>query len=174
MAVYAPALLPKDAQESNQLQGSASGSTDLEKIRDVLQSLPNLRSAVIPYPGLSGVKSQIGSSIEELLREQTSQRHEPTLREQFESLAAEWKADHIFTSSPTEVALHDSYQRIIGMGPAALPFILNDLSNKCAAHWLWALQAITGEDAVLPENRGPIDVMCEDWRRWGRRHGYRC
>lgn len=90
------------------------------------------------------------------------------LRGQFRQLARWWKRDTEYQSSPTRIAMHPAYQRIIGMGRDALPFILKDL-EATQAPWFWALQAITGEEPVPEEDRGHIDRMTRAWLRWGMR-----
>lgn len=40
--------------------------------------------------------------------------------------------------------MHPAYQQIIGMGPAVVPLLLNDLV-RTRSHWFWALRAITGK-----------------------------
>jgi len=94
----------------------------------------------------------------------TSERATP--RGRFQQLTRWWKRDTEYQSSPTRIAMHPAYQRIIGMGPAALPFILKDL-EATQAPWFWALHAITGEDPVPAEDRGYIDRMARAWVRWG-------
>lgn len=66
--------------------------------------------------------------------------------------------------------MHPAYQAIIGMGPDALPFILEDLRQN-AGHWYWALKAISNEDPVVPRDRGSIRNMKTAWLRWGETKG---
>lgn len=121
-------------------------------------------------PGVSPSAAVIDESITEAYRHWlgtlTSQRGD--MEEEFRGLAAEWKADTEFQSSVTRIAMHPSYQRIVGMGPAALPLILRDLE---ATHdpWFWALRAISGIDPVPPDDRGYIDRMVRAWIGWGIR-----
>lgn len=89
----------------------------------------------------------------------------------FSILKAKWEADTALLSSITEIALHPSYQQIIGMGNNAVPLILAELRRN-PGHWFWALKAVTGEDPVLPEQRGRIKEMTEAWLLWGHRQGY--
>lgn len=84
----------------------------------------------------------------------------------FRHLAAWWKRDTEFQSSPSRIALHPGYQRIIGMGREALPLILRDL-EATHAPWFWALQAISGDDPVRMGDHGYIDRMTRAWMRWG-------
>lgn len=90
------------------------------------------------------------------------------LEAEFNLLAARWKADTEFQSSPTRIATHPAYQRIIGMGKEALPLILHDL-QETHAPWFWALRAISGEDPVPDEDRGYTDRMVRAWLQWGTR-----
>jgi hypothetical protein len=84
----------------------------------------------------------------------------------FRHLAAWWKHDTEFQSSPTRTAMHPAYQRIIGMGREVLPLILRDL-EATQAPWFWALQAIAGTDPIPVSDRGYIDRMTRAWIRWG-------
>lgn len=89
----------------------------------------------------------------------------------FHQLAEQWNAETAHLSSATQMAMHPAYQRIIGMGPAVLPFIFRELEKK-PDHWYWALRAITGEDPVPPEYAGKIAKMAEVWLSYAREHGY--
>jgi hypothetical protein len=42
-----------------------------------------------------------------------------------------------------------------------------------AGYWFWALQSITGENPVKPEQRGRLTQMAEAWIQWGKEYGYR-
>lgn len=93
-----------------------------------------------------------------------------SIEEIFYSNLTRWKNDTKFTSSTHDLILHPSYQRILGLGPAALPFILRELQEN-GGHWFWALQAITGENPVPPENTGRVKKMAAAWIEWGRSRG---
>jgi len=97
-------------------------------------------------------------------------RSEQDLREQFGRLAAEWKKQSLLLSNPAQMALLKPYQQIIGMGPSALPFILEALQRE-PDHWFWALEAITGENPVPPDAAGATRRMAEAWVDWGRARG---
>ena len=94
----------------------------------------------------------------------------PDLVTEFSELAATWQKEMTFSSSITEIAMHPAYQRIVGMGPAALPLILRELEHQ-PHHWFWALKAITGADPVKPEDRGRIQRMAEAWLQWAKEEG---
>jgi hypothetical protein len=87
----------------------------------------------------------------------------------FQELAAKWRKETKHTSSLTRIILHPAYQKIIGMGPVAIKFILQELQQK-PLHWFWALESITGENPVQPED--DFDQAVEAWLQWGREHGF--
>lgn len=89
------------------------------------------------------------------------------LRERFTYLADVWRRETAFEASVTRRAIHWSYQQIIGMGPAALPMIFEELASY-EDDWFWALTAIAGEDVArgadtLPDAR-------QRWLEWAGRH----
>lgn len=98
-------------------------------------------------------------------------RQQTDLLVRFSTLRTAWEADTATLSSTTAIAMHPAYQQIIGMGPDAIPLILQELERK-PGHWFWALKSITGEDPVLPEHRGQIAQMTESWLKWGDQQGY--
>jgi len=90
-----------------------------------------------------------------------------TLAAEFDALLNVWKAETQFLSG-ANIELHPAYQRIIGLGKPALPFILRDL-KATGDHWFWALEAITGEDPAMGTNSIPAAAAA--WIHWGERHG---
>jgi hypothetical protein len=95
----------------------------------------------------------------------------PTSTQEFAQLAERWKAETAHLSLVTKAAMHPAYQRIIGLGPAALPLILRELRDE-PRQWFWALKAISGEDPVGPADRGNVSKMREAWLAWGMAHGH--
>lgn len=87
--------------------------------------------------------------------------------ERFGRLVRQWREDTQWLSSTTEIAMHPAYQAVIGMGPDALPMILEDLRNN-SGYWYWALKAISNEDPVPPSDRGAIKKMKNAWIQWGK------
>ena len=61
-------------------------------------------------------------------------RQPPSLEQTFHELVATWRKETRFTSSVTDMAMHRSYQRIIGLGPAAVPLLLRELERQ-PDHW---------------------------------------
>ena len=90
---------------------------------------------------------------------------------QFQRLTVKWKAECPPTSSSEKLAMHPLYQRIIGLGPDALPSLFREL-ERSPHLWYWALRAITGENPVAPSNRGNLKAMAEDWLAWAKANGY--
>jgi len=89
--------------------------------------------------------------------------------QEFNSLATQWRRETGMMSMIHKKAMHPAYQRIIGMGKVALPFIFRELKER-GGHWLWALCSITGEDAAKPEHN--LKQAVEAWLEWGKKHGY--
>lgn len=101
----------------------------------------------------------------------------PTLAEtstetssRFQSLAAEWKRKSRYMSNTAQTAILPSYQRIIGMGMDAVPFILKELERE-PDQWFWALEAITEADLVPVEAKGKVAHMANAWIDWGKQRG---
>lgn len=94
--------------------------------------------------------------------------------EKFQLLASEWKVKRGAMSSITEMSMLEPYQRIIGMGHDALPFILSQLKTEGddPDQWFWALKMITASDPVRPEHKGDYLAMAQDWIAWGESEGY--
>ncbi len=93
------------------------------------------------------------------------------VRERFQQLVGQWKEESLYLSNSVKMAMLKPYQRIIGMEPAVVPLILEELQRE-PDHWFWALESITQEDPVPTEARGRIEDMAEAWIAWGRQQGY--
>ena len=63
----------------------------------------------------------------------------------FERLRSWWLSETGHLSDLNRVCAHPAYQQIIGLGPAVLPRLIQELQQR-PAHWFTALSAITGED----------------------------
>lgn len=75
----------------------------------------------------------------------TRRKETSTLADRFKQLAAKWRDETIFSSSIQSTVLNAHYQSIIGMGPAVVPFIFEELKTN-GGHWYWALQSILGQN----------------------------
>ena len=89
----------------------------------------------------------------------------------FHRLKEKWDAETAFLSSVSDIVMHPAYQQIIGMGPAAIPFILREMSVK-QGQWFWALKSVTNEDPVKSEHRGIVAEMSRAWLQWGKKRGF--
>jgi len=87
----------------------------------------------------------------------------------FEHLAEQWRRDTALFSSLTDIVLHPSYQRIIGLGQKVVPLILAELDSE-PDHWFWALVAITGKDVAAGSDS--VNEASRLWTAWGRRHAF--
>lgn len=83
----------------------------------------------------------------------------------FRELAAEWHTRTGIDSNIQRKVLDRAYQRIIGLGPQVVPYILDDLA-LAPDHWFWALTALVGQDMAA----GQVSVRsaAEAWLAWGR------
>lgn len=88
--------------------------------------------------------------------------------EKFLRLVNQWRRETRHVSSIYEKSMNMAYQKIIGMGHEALPYILRDF-EQTHDDWLWALQAIT--DAApdpMPEQYEDFGEVVEAWLNWAR------
>ena len=90
---------------------------------------------------------------------------------QFYTLANQWREETGHLSSVTQMANHSAYRKIIGMGEAVIPLLLNELVEY-PDHWFMALQSISGDNPVPEEYAGRFLKMSEYWLEWGREKGY--
>ncbi len=100
----------------------------------------------------------------------TIRADEPSeLAQRFAEFAGKWRRETAVLSNVHRIILHPAYQRIIGLGPDAVPLILKELSQR-SGHWFWALHAITGEDPVT--SGATFKEAVDTWLNWGRAKGY--
>src|SRR5580704_3712676 len=89
----------------------------------------------------------------------------------FLALVRSWREERGPSSSTTDLAMCPSYQRIIGLAPAAVPLLLREVERH-PDHWFWALKAITGAGPVPEASRGKVREMARYWLDWGRTQGH--
>lgn len=92
----------------------------------------------------------------------------------FQQLALVWKSERTATSLVTDIIIHPAYQKIIGMGEKAIPFIIAALRSEGDEpdHWFWALRVLTGENPVEARDQGNLVGMAKAWIRWAEIEGY--
>lgn len=124
------------------------------------------RSSV--FHGLShGISFYWSSSFQgkiESIEERSSDTHAV-----FIELVQSWKRDTEFVSTTEHMILHESYQRIIGLGPSVVPLLLQELKRE-PDHWFWALESITRVNPA--EGADTFDDTVTAWLDWGARLGY--
>ena len=91
--------------------------------------------------------------------------------DKFYTLATEWQSEVGGMSSTAQMSQHPAYQQIINMGSQVVPLLLSEL-KKNPLYWLAALNAITGENPIKPEQRGRVKQMASAWIKWGEDRGY--
>lgn len=92
-----------------------------------------------------------------------------SVRARFDQLRKEWANASALLGSPTEMFMHPAYQQIIGLGPDALPLILESLRDE-PDHWFWALVAIAGRDAAT--GKTSFKEARAAWLEWGVDQGH--
>jgi hypothetical protein len=91
------------------------------------------------------------------------------LRQRFNELVTQWRSETALESSVNRRAMNWAYQQIIGLGPDALPLILEELERE-TDDWFWALAAIAGEDPA--EGTETLAEAAEAWLAWGSHEGH--
>lgn len=94
------------------------------------------------------------------------------LQKEFKELMARWEKETQYMSAITNIAMHPSFQRIIGMGPQVLPLIFAELKKEHHVGWFWALKAISGVNPVGPADAGNMDAIAQKWLEWGQQNGH--
>jgi hypothetical protein len=130
---------------------------------------PDLEKTVRQQAARNG--QDVGTFVVQAVTDELS-KNECCAKERFEKLAASWKTKTKFLSNVTTKILNADYQKIIGMGKDAIPFILNDLADNGPNDWYWALTAITDVNPIKPEMAGNMIAMTEAWLQWGTQAGY--
>ena len=88
--------------------------------------------------------------------------------EQFNALAQRWYRETGMLSFINQKAMHPAYQRIIGMGRNALPFIFRELSEN-RGDWFWALESITDENPA--DGITNFRQASKAWLVWAQERG---
>jgi hypothetical protein len=93
----------------------------------------------------------------------------PSVEKLFQELASQWRNETDHLSLAIKQVMHPAYQRIIGLGPVAIPLILRELQRE-PDHWFWALEAITGEKPAAPGSS--VAQAAQAWLQWGKERRY--
>ena len=96
---------------------------------------------------------------------------EKTSAAKFHSLATEWRSATAMFSFPHQWEQHPAYKEILRMGEDVVPLILQELKDH-PHHWFGALEALTGENPIKPEDEGYFQKMADAWLDWGVKNGH--
>ncbi|MCK4391472.1 hypothetical protein KAX17_01025 [Candidatus Bipolaricaulota bacterium] len=83
----------------------------------------------------------------------------------FLDLTRHWREETRFLSAVDKVTEHPAYQKIIGLGELAIPFIIDDMAHG-GCFWSMALTAITGKDPVPKDDAGDCAAIAKHWTNW--------
>jgi hypothetical protein len=95
----------------------------------------------------------------------------------FREFVTQWRRErNSLSASAWDNVRSPAYQRIIGMGEKALPYILREIEREMRTgdpdDWFVALWSITGENPVPIESRGQLKEMAKAWLEWGLKSGH--
>lgn len=96
------------------------------------------------------------------------------LKRKFNAHVQDWRHATGFLSAVSKKFMHPSYQKIIGMGPQVIPLILKEMEQNPTPHWFWALNALTEDNPLEPQNTANMSVneIVGVWLEWGKREGH--
>jgi len=80
----------------------------------------------------------------------------------------QWRSETWYKSSISRRVSHPAYLKIIGLGPKAVPWILQELRQE-PDYWFAALEAITRENPS--PNATSFPELRDAWLRWGEVNG---
>jgi hypothetical protein len=84
-------------------------------------------------------------------------------RKKFYRLLRQWKNATEVESSLSNIVMNPAYQKILGMGHDAVPFILEELRLGSPLWWFWALEYITEANPVPSKYKGKVREMAKCW-----------
>jgi hypothetical protein len=141
--------------------------------------------SVVPVVGLdwSALSSRMGEqtrtkamivqlSVSELVTTGVTRpltRSDQAVRERFDELFADWQARTTFVSALDDLIYDESFQRIIALGPQAIPLALEQLPTH-PVPWFYALKILA--DADPASGVTDVDEAVQAWLEWGHANGY--
>ena len=96
---------------------------------------------------------------------------DPGVEAEFYKLRDEWLSDTAHLSDPIKKVVHLSYLKIIGMGEKVLPLILREVQRR-SGHWFVALEAISHEYPIKPDDETSLEGVANTWLEWGKERGF--
>ena len=93
------------------------------------------------------------------------------LKARFQALAQQWRDETGAYSFDGQKGQHSAYKQILDLGDSVVPLILQELVER-PYRWFTALETLTGENPVKPEDQGHFSKTVDSWIDWGKRKGY--
>lgn len=84
----------------------------------------------------------------------------------FQKLADQWQHDTAHVSQISQRIDHPAYKRIVRMGSAAVPLILEQMKEG-SGHWFHALSMLVDDNPIPSDFSGTIDDAAALWVAWG-------
>lgn len=158
--------VPLDALGPRQFSGLKRTSESLNKRSVALSSGSRLR-----YRRTLGAADFLSALSQAQQAARRVKRPEPTPadRVKFNALARRWVREAEGISVHSRAVMHRAYQQIIGMGPVAIPLLLEALEDQ-PDHWMWALSILVNEDPA--KHARTFQQARAEWLKWGHRKGY--
>jgi len=88
----------------------------------------------------------------------------------FQALLRKWNDETKFISDPYKACANSAFREIVDMKWAAVPLIMDELAHSPNIFLLSALEEITGEDPISPEDYGDVEKMVASWLNWANEH----
>ena len=89
------------------------------------------------------------------------------LKSRFDDAFARFEQGTAWASSLTEIDAHPARAEILALGPAVVPFLLDELAREPSLGLLTLLSELTGVDAAYGETT--IKGAARKWLVWGGR-----
>lgn len=156
-----PKLVVNDVRRA----ASAERNWDLELGRLVDQ----VRTKEVPRPHVTFVRLEpLVLEKQESLKALPYPYSSDEVRAIFGPLADQWEAETEFLSMTPQITGHPAYFEIVGLGPPAVPLILERLKESTRP-WFQALTAMTRENPAAAAKTH--SAAAQIWLEWGRRRG---
>ncbi|MCO6436927.1 MAG: hypothetical protein J5J06_07555 [Phycisphaerae bacterium] len=91
------------------------------------------------------------------------------VRVHFQRLASEWEHDIYHVSSMEKMRELPSFQALISLGKAVVPFAVERLKRHVL--WILVLEALLGKAPFAAEGKELHEIK-KAWLSWARKHGY--
>ncbi|MFC7503101.1 hypothetical protein ACOACQ_19230 [Nocardioides sp. CPCC 206347] len=128
------------------------------------KSRENRWAIVHESPDAQQVYMELAPSFEDRERRRDPlSRSVQEVRNLFKVHADEWRDETQFVSNLSKIVAHPAYQKIIGLGPQAVPLIIAELRVQPEL-WFWALTSIVGEDQA--QGVQTVSEAASSWVAW--------